>query len=61
MNIELLLFGVIIAVFLIDFLKKGMKKRNDSNELTKVEDNEEPVKYEKTFLNEKLHSKQAYL
>ena len=44
MNIELLLFGVIIAVFLIDFLKKGMKKRNDSNKLTKVEDNEEPVK-----------------
>ena len=41
MNIELLLFGVIIAVFLIDFLKKGMKKRNDSNELIKVEDNED--------------------
>ena len=44
MNIEVLLLGVIIAVFVIDFLRKGMKKRNDSNKLTKVEDNEEPVK-----------------
>ena len=44
MNIEVLLLGVIIAVFVIDFMRKGMKKRNDSNKLTKVEDNEEPVK-----------------
>ena len=44
MNIEVLILGVIIAVFVIDFLRKGMKKRNDSNKLTKVEDNEEPVK-----------------
>lgn len=49
MNIELLLFGVIIAVFLIDFLKKGMKKRNDSNKLTKVEDNEEPIQKQKRY------------
>jgi len=27
MNVEVLLLGVIIAVFVIDFLRKGMKKK----------------------------------
>ena len=49
MNIEVLLLGVIIAVFVIDFLRKEMKKRNDFNKLTKVEDNEEPVNKKKHF------------